>query len=82
MGRRNRRFRKSLVVDVEVDAPDAAEADRRIEDVADALRSRFVGTEVFRRFDGGPRRIAGRPHFRSFDLEGGRPVEVDPLDVG
>lgn len=77
---RSAQWRHTITATIEVGAPDQDEAGRRIQDALDAITERFAGIEVYRRYDGGPRRIAGRPIFRWFRMAPGRPVEVDQFE--
>lgn len=82
MGRTNKTYRHTLELAVEVNAPNAEEALRRVEDVRDALQSRFGGGEIYPpRLGGSTSRIPGSPRFKQFNLIGGRPREVDPFDA-
>jgi hypothetical protein len=78
--RRHESYRQEVTVTVEVKAPDAAEAARRIEDAADALNQRFTGVEIYRPWDGGPRRVAGNPTLGKFTVAPGRPALIDRLE--
>lgn len=81
MGRRNRKFRHSAEMIIELDAPDNAEAGRRIEDVTDVLQLRFFGAEIYPQLQpGNPRRIAGHPRVLRITALPGLPVEVDPFE--
>lgn len=70
-----------MIVGVEFNASDQAEAGRRVEDIRDALQARFAGVEIYApstRKRGN--RLAGSPHFRHFLTAIGRPALVDPFD--
>lgn len=60
------RYRGVIEVAVEFMAPDGSEAEARLMDYAEGLRTRFFGREVNRPHDGGPKRFPGQPHFRDF----------------
>lgn len=80
MGRTNKQWRHVIGLGVEVSAPNAEEASRRIEDARDALQARFSGSEIYPpRISGSASRIAGSPTFKHFLLID-RPSEVDIFD--
>jgi len=83
MGRINSQHRHSIRADIEVDAPNPAEASRRLEEAVEALQLRLGGAEIYGKTLPGTRsgnRLTGRPRFLRFILQPGRPTQVDPFE--
>jgi hypothetical protein len=69
MGSTHNRYRGKITVDIVFNAPNPLEADLRLQDVADALRERFLEVEVFRLSEPHRRRsprLLGRPRWAGF----------------
>ncbi len=66
---------------IKFEAPDQTEANRRLDDVVDALTDRFHGREIYpKSIEGRTRRMAGHPEYVYFLGLPGRPSIRFPFD--
>jgi hypothetical protein len=80
---RNERWKHSIILGIELDAPDATEAGRRLDDTVNAMRDRFTNREIYTKaIEGRAHRLAGHPRFSFFVAVPGVPIQYDPFADG